>query len=112
MFRAGQEMGHRARDGDVCVVGTGEKERRDAPYLGDEVVDVVPGDAAVGDAPPPAEEVGGEDVAVGVEVVCDGDLVVLEGGRDEADAEGVAGCGQAGGVVRLLLGRGEGRGVG
>ena len=105
-------MGHRARDGDVCVVGTGEKERRDAPYLGDEVVDVVPGDAAVGDAPPPAEEVGGEDIAVGVEVVGDGDLVVLEGGGDEADAEGFARAGEVGGVVgRLLRGR-EGGGVG
>ena len=92
--------------------GTRARGWGDVPDLCNQVVDFVPGDAAVGDPAPPAEEVGGEDIAVGVEVVGDGDLVVLEGGGDEADAEGLARAGEVGGVVgRLLRGR-EGGGVG
>ena len=52
---------------------------------------------------------------MGVEVVGHGDLVVLEGGGDEADADAVARVGQAGGVVGLvgvLRGGGEWGGVG
>ena len=96
-----------------CGYGRAARERAgDVPDLCNQVVDFVPRDAAVGDASPPAEEVGGEDVAVSVEVVGDGDLVVLEGGCDEADTEGLARAGEVRGVVgRLLCGR-EGGGVG
>lgn len=61
-----------------------------APNLRNQVINIIPGDSAICHASPPAQEVCREDVAVRVEVVCDGDLVVLPRRGDEPNAEGLA----------------------
>ena len=80
------------------------------PNLGDEVIDVVPGDRAVCDAPPPAHAVRREDVRVCVEVVGDGDFGILEWRGDETDAERLARAAEVGsGTEEMLWLGGDGR---
>lgn len=88
-----------------CGEQNGSREEREgyAPNLGNEILDVVPSDGAVGDAPPPAHTIGREDVSMCMEVVGDGDFVVPEWGSDEADTEGFARDARALPVVKQVL---------
>ncbi len=58
-----------------------------SPYFSNQIIDVVPGNRGVSDSTPPAHQVAWSDVGVGVEVVCDWYLGVLERRSDEADME-------------------------
>lgn len=58
-----------------------------APYFSYEIIDSIPSHRAVGNTSPPTHEVRRGNVGVGVEMIRDGDFVVLEGWCDETYAE-------------------------
>ena len=64
-----------------------ERTDDNVPDLSYQIVNSVPSQGPIGDASPPAHEVGGSNVCVGVKVVCDRNLIVFEGGSDETYAE-------------------------